>query len=300
MAESDPDKDGSHPRMIGTIYSEVFIPYELHSSHLVVHMYVILKGTAWNSVKEFKIANVFKIFPVEYYDGLIFSLLRDHYGFNYPTIFGGVYVDRMMVTPCLIMNHVEKEEQLTYDMWKFDYGKNFATRFHLAVLIYFCRMFGVSINMNMIKVKNTVPYIWEIKIIGNPNSDTLPDEILRELYDITDRDWTLLMEGEPDRSLICKRDDSDGFMEYSYKRCYGMDESSIKWKVIEYMRSINIDVGTLRRFLHLRYNDIKSARTVKQTYRTLIPPRTILQFWERNIEIMKGTSPYDIFRRYYE
>lgn len=288
----NPDKDGSHPSHIGIIHEEVFPIKSSNEKYSIIHLECIINIYGKNS---YYFICDFRMFLVEYWDGLIFSLFRDYYGLSYPTVLGCTYVDKNNFRHPAIIKKEEADRSITYDDWKKNNGTNFKTRFHLAVLVYFCRFVGASISMDMIKIKNGVPYIWEVGIIGHKNARTLKKSEILEIFDIHPSDWTLLMERQNTPALQCP---SWGGIGYEGHKKLEMKEDSMMYLVVKYMRSIDFNIDVFRSFLHLRENEIRHHPTNRQKFPTRIKPRIITGLLELNQSCLISTSPMEIFLDY--
>lgn len=284
----NPDKDGSHHCHIGDIFRESFPVKEVKDQYTIIHHESIIN---YHGVNRYLLKDDFRIYLCENWDGLIFSLFRDYYGFSYPYVYGATYIDGIYKFPVLFKRH-EEEDLLLHAHWVKRGGLNFKTRFHLAVLVYFCRFVGASIDMSMIKIKNGVPYIWEVGIIGLKNARTLPKEILLELFEIHNSDWCLLMEGTSTPNMMCE---SFCGIHYEAHLDLEMKTNSMMRLVIAYMRSIDYNLDIFRSFIHLRENEIRYHINNRQKYPTRIKPRIITDLLEKNQAILISNSPMEIF-----
>lgn len=284
----NPDKDGSHHYNLGKIYREAFQIKETSETHSIIHFECLLNPLGKNV---YYLSADFRSVLAEYWDALVFSMFREYYGFSYPKLFGATYMDFGLTYP-IIFKKEEEEVSITYNDWRKRDGRNFKTRFHLACLVYFCKFMGVPLTMNMIKIKNGVPYLWDVGMIGFKHSKTLQKNELLELFDIHTSDWTLLMEGRPPPSLMCS---NFGGLGYQCHKKLEMKENSMVYMVIEYMRSIDFNLDVFRSFIHLRENEIRYHATNRQTHPTRIKPRIITSLLESNQACLVSNSPMDIF-----
>lgn len=170
--------------------------------------FVLGKGT----MRPYWIHGQLIMIPAETYDMVVFSLLREMYGLDFPKL--------MVVNFTNFDNLVVDGEPIRLDNAKFivskrfndrdlrmkDYHpptkKNRTFRFRLCLLVYFCKFVGVDFDLRYVRVINNtntintingsdmgeerdkVPFMWRVGPLGHRNAKTVDSKLFAALFGV--------------------------------------------------------------------------------------------------------------------
>lgn len=308
MNKIDPDKDGTNPVILGDMYKEALPILSYNDKYTVVRIHLCLE---YHVKDPYYILGDIRLYPAKTYDAVIFALFRKHYGLSYPQVFGLNYIVGTLRYPCIALCNIIEETPISEEMYYPPTGKNYLFRFNLALIAYFCRFVGVPISMAQIQVRDGVPYIWNIHVMGIRNSKSFPLDILAYLFGVTNQDWSLVEGGNSPRCLTCTSSNPTGF---DFKTNFNrncpvnaeneeldpsdmMPIGSMAHQVVKYMRDIDFDLEIFRQYIFLRDNAVRQVRNAMQKYRTNNAARDIGRTLESNYAYLTSSNPFGIFSK---
>lgn len=200
------------------------------------------------------------LIELEIYDIVVFSLLKEMFGIDFPRI---RFVKYDHVDYAVIKRFGDRTLELE------DYypatDLNLLFRYNLCLLIYLCKLIGTPFKLNDVRVLNGYPFIWKCNMLGYRNAQTVNEEEFLKLFDIEMKQ--------------AKR---------------GIRNPMIE-KVIEYFLNIDFDTDYLRGILYLNTEAIRFRKGTKVKYALSRRPKEIEDVIEENYGLLQGPYPFSIF-----
>tara|TARA_R110002072_G_scaffold45565_6_gene126944 strand:- start:190 stop:1101 length:912 start_codon:yes stop_codon:yes gene_type:complete len=297
MNPSDPDKNGSHSCIIGSICGINMPILRMDDEKWIVNVYFFYKeGSVVHTNKFLK--GELELRDIDGFDVLVFSLFRSHYNMNSPKILFMNYFHMSVTYAKMVKVHFNDRAMISQDYYPAT-GRNYLFRFTLAYIIVVCKMLGVPVDATSIRIWQGIPFIWDTTIIGHRRSKTFDDNILGKVFGVDAGVWSLIFQGKYPKEYVyhrVKEHDLDIYADDESDKNSKLDPTSMMAEIVELIRSVPLPLPTIRKYVYLRENEMPSHRNVGQKFKTNKNPLDIIETITINHGIILGAQPYDIFR----
>lgn len=208
----------------------------------------------------YRITGQILLIELETYDIVVFALLREMFGVDFPRIRIGTYehvnyalMKRVGSRPLELSDYFPATEL------------NLLFRFNLCVLSYMCKLIGAPFKLDDVNVLNGYPFLWKCNMLGYRNASNINDEEFLKLFGL-----------EMAQAKLGERNEM-------------ID------RVIEYFLDIDFDTDYLRKILYLSDETIRYRKGIRVKYKLSRLPKQIEDVIEENYGLLQGPYPFSIF-----
>lgn len=195
------------------------------------------------------------------YDIPVFSLLREMFGLSFPMVIIAKYKScDFIITKRFIPRDLKEDDYYPPTVANRDF------RFHLALLVFVCKIIGCALKLNDIKVYNGKPYFWKCKSLGYRKASFINEDAFLKLFGIS-------LEDAKKNKL-----------------------SQFAREVLEYFNEVDFDTDVLRKCLYMKDDIVRYSKGLRVKYPLSRKPRCIEDVMEENYSTLIGEYPFSIFK----
>jgi hypothetical protein len=249
-----------HSPFLGTIYNDILRIVSWENEKTLIGEVNLNLGKATDN--KYLIQGQILLIELETYDIIVFSLIREMFGLDFPLVRGITYdcVDYAIVKRFGDRMLEEKDYYPNSEL-------NLIFRYKLGLLIYFCKLVGCPLKLSDVRVYNGCPFLWKCNLLGYRNAGTLDEEEFLKVFGLE-----MKQAKHGTRNLIID-------------------------KIIEYFLEIDFDTDYLRGVLHLSDEMIRYRKGLRVRYELSRRPKEIEDVIEENYGLLQGPNPFAIFKR---